>query len=237
LFNIFGRYFFCIDFFDQSSNNPVSWEWTFDGGTPASSTDQNPAQICYNNPGVYDVTLITINSYGSDTLVLSSYITVYSTPPFPTITVNGNVLTSSNASGYQWQFNSVDIPGATNQSYTATQTGYYTVIITDENGCVSSATVYVEITGIENVFGDPGISVYPNPSNGNFVVTFSGAAAVDAGSIEIVNALGQTVFSTEEQLSVAYKTEIEINGITSGVYFLEVKTKDGFFRKKILITH
>ncbi len=227
----------CIDFFDESTNNPTSWQWSFPGGSPSSSSQQNPAQICYNSPGTYDVTLITSGPGGNDTLVLTGFVTVYATPPFPTITINGYVLTSSYASSYQWQFNSVDIPGATNQSYTATQTGYYTVIITDENGCVSSATVYVEITGVENVFGDPGISVYPNPSNGNFVIIFSGAAVADAGSIEIVNALGQTVFSAEEQLSVVHKTEIEITGITSGVYFLEVKTRDGFFRKKILITH
>jgi PKD repeat protein len=52
----------------------------FSGGDPASSTDQNPANICYNVPGIYDVTLITTNGGGSDTLTLSNYITVYTNP-------------------------------------------------------------------------------------------------------------------------------------------------------------
>ncbi len=225
---------FCIDFFDQSSNSPVSWQWIFDGGTPASSTDQNPAQICYNNPGVYDVTLITTNSYGSDTLILNSYITVYSTPPFPTITVNGNVLTSSNASGYQWQFNSVDIPGATNQSYTATQTGFYTVIITDENGCVSAATVYVDVTGIENLANGPGFSVYPNPSNGNFTIVFSTGTSGTV-SIELVNTLGQKIFSSKEDFYSHDKKEIHLNEIERGIYFLEFISEDLYLRKKITV--
>src|SRR6185369_4295293 len=67
----------CMDFFDQSGNNPTSWKWSFPGGSPSSSTQQNPTSICYNNPGVYDVTLITTNYLGSDTLMLTGYITVY----------------------------------------------------------------------------------------------------------------------------------------------------------------
>src|SRR6185436_9489400 len=86
---------FCIDFFDSSSNNPTSWQWSFPGGNPSSSTDQNPAFICYDLPGVYDVTLITTGPDGNDTLTLSNYITVYATPPFPTITQVGYTLTSS----------------------------------------------------------------------------------------------------------------------------------------------
>jgi hypothetical protein len=91
------------------------------------------------------VTLITTTATGNDTLTLPGYITVYPTPPFPTITQNGYTLTSSPAAGYQWQFNNVDIAGATNQTYTATQTGYYTVVIADSSGCINSATVYVTI--------------------------------------------------------------------------------------------
>src|SRR5207249_3327743 len=44
---------FCIGFYDQSTNNPTAWQWSFPGGVPSSSTDQNPTNICYNTPGVY----------------------------------------------------------------------------------------------------------------------------------------------------------------------------------------
>src|SRR4249920_2840442 len=52
---------FCIDFTDQSTNNPASWQWTFEGASPSTSTQQNPTNICYDDPGVYDVTLIATN--------------------------------------------------------------------------------------------------------------------------------------------------------------------------------
>ena len=64
-----------VSFTDQSTNNPTSWQWSFPGGTPASSTQQNPTVI-YNTPGTYNVTLIVTNQYGSDTITKTNYITV-----------------------------------------------------------------------------------------------------------------------------------------------------------------
>jgi PKD repeat protein len=65
-----------INFYDSTRYCPVSWNWSFIGGTPMSSTVQNPTGIVYNYPGVYNVCLTTTNSYGTNTLCKSGYITV-----------------------------------------------------------------------------------------------------------------------------------------------------------------
>lgn len=64
-----------VTFTDESTNSPSGWSWTFTGGTPSSSTDQNPV-ITYPTAGVYEVSLEVSNSNGSDTIVQSDYITV-----------------------------------------------------------------------------------------------------------------------------------------------------------------
>jgi len=64
-----------IDFTDESSFSPESWLWTFQGGTPASSNQQNPT-VTYASAGIYDVTLQVSNSSGSDTKTESGYIIV-----------------------------------------------------------------------------------------------------------------------------------------------------------------
>ncbi len=65
-----------INFTDQSSQCPTSWAWTFSGASPSSSTDQHPTGITYSNPGTYNVTLTSTNSYGNNTETKTGYITV-----------------------------------------------------------------------------------------------------------------------------------------------------------------
>ena len=64
-----------VNFTDLSQNEPTAWEWTFTGGTPSSSTLQNPV-ITYNTPGVYSVSLKVTNLFGEDILIKTDYITV-----------------------------------------------------------------------------------------------------------------------------------------------------------------
>ncbi len=85
-----------ITFTDNSTNTPTSWSWSFPGGTPATSTNQNPL-ITYYSAGIYSVSLIATNSCGSDTETKTEYITVsepvkiYTTPGGSTFTVPDNV--------------------------------------------------------------------------------------------------------------------------------------------------
>ncbi|HUM47549.1 MAG TPA: PKD domain-containing protein, partial [Chitinophagales bacterium] len=78
----------CITFNDGSYNYPSAWSWSFPGGFPATSTQQNP-QVCYNYNGIYDVTLIVTNWTGSDTILLPGYINVSALVANPVITQNG----------------------------------------------------------------------------------------------------------------------------------------------------
>ncbi len=66
-----------VNFTDGSFGDIVSWEWTFEGGTPATSTQQNPSGIVYNESGDFDVTLtITDTNGNSETLTREAYIQV-----------------------------------------------------------------------------------------------------------------------------------------------------------------
>src|SRR5690554_2423051 len=74
-----------VQFTDTSTNIPTVWEWTFEGGTPATSSLQNP-QVVYDAPGTYDVTLKTVNQFGSDTKILTDFITVNAIPTVASVT-------------------------------------------------------------------------------------------------------------------------------------------------------
>jgi len=65
-----------VNFFDQSSYQPDAWAWTFDGASSATSNDKNPANITYNVPGIYEVSLVASNIKGSDSSLQTCYIEV-----------------------------------------------------------------------------------------------------------------------------------------------------------------
>lgn len=70
-----------IDFLDLTTDGPESWDWTFVGGTPIHSTDQNPTGITYNIPGVFNVYLNTANAWGTSYHTKYAYITVLADEP------------------------------------------------------------------------------------------------------------------------------------------------------------
>jgi PKD repeat protein len=64
-----------VHFSDQTAGVPTAWLWTFEGGNPTTSTEQNPVVI-YETDGVYDVSLEVSNSVGSQTITKDDYISV-----------------------------------------------------------------------------------------------------------------------------------------------------------------
>ena len=78
-----------VQFSDISTNVPYSWYWDFGDGN--SSIFQNPTHTYINN-GIYNVSLIASNFYGSDTISFSQYIEVDSTNLLTPISYNPNTL-------------------------------------------------------------------------------------------------------------------------------------------------
>ena len=67
-----------VTFNNNSSSNAESFIWEFPGGTPATSTLEEPT-VTYNDFGDYNVKLIATNAFGSDTTILSNYVSVTNT--------------------------------------------------------------------------------------------------------------------------------------------------------------
>jgi len=144
----------CINFTDLSTGNPTSWQWTFTGATPNTSTQQNPTNICYNTPGTYTVQLIVSNGNGNDMLVKTNYITVYALPnvtatasPATICSGGSSTLTASGASTYSWSSGQ----NTSSISVMPTSTTTYTVTGTDANGCSNTANVMVVVNALPTV--------------------------------------------------------------------------------------
>ncbi len=73
-----------VQFTDMSLHTPTSWSWTFAGGTPATSTLQNPV-VTYNAAGDYDVTLVATNGLGNATETKFQYMQVVTPSTSPLV--------------------------------------------------------------------------------------------------------------------------------------------------------
>lgn len=153
--------------------------------------------------------------------------------PTPSITVSGNTLTATpDFSGTkQWFLNGVAISGENAQTYTATQTGNYTVtyVLPDYTACVSTSTIKT----ISNLRTDNfeslnnAIKVFPNPTFG--IVTISSAKNAIIDKIEVIDILGKTVSVKTENTSL-----IDISEFSNGIYILKIHSRATIFQKKII---
>lgn len=65
-----------IEFKDLSAGIPTAWSWEFTGANPSASTERNPSGIVYDTPGTFQVKLVVTNEAGTDSTIITDYITV-----------------------------------------------------------------------------------------------------------------------------------------------------------------
>ncbi|HPX75406.1 MAG TPA: PKD domain-containing protein, partial [Bacteroidales bacterium] len=162
-----------VNFTDLSTNNPQEWLWNFGDGT--SSTEQNP-QHFYSEAGEYTVSLTCSNEQGNDVIVKENYIIVFEKPSLSfevtdessTGSADGTITLTITGGTEPYQINwSNNSHGLYLENLSA---GLYSVAVIDANNCMNTATVTVGVvTGIANNIKN-NISIYPNPSNGNFKI-------------------------------------------------------------------
>jgi hypothetical protein len=149
--------------------------------------------------------------------------------------MNGGTLTSSSATGNQWYLNGTLIAGATGQTYTPTVNGVYTVKVTS-NGCTSAASAGTTINGVGieelNVYA---LSIYPNPSNGEFNVSFT-AAVTETYTLKVYDEAGKLVFDAQiENQNGTYVKQVQLGKVASGIYTVRLSNGSIESNRKVIV--
>jgi len=154
--------------------------------------------------------------------------------PVPVITQSSNDLTSSSAVSYQWYSSDTALTGATSQTYTATVSGLYSVMVTDANGCSgSSDTLEVTITALEEFALPPILRIFPNPMEDRAIVHFDRSVFNGPYTIHVYNLLGKKLL--EESMTSESEVIIQRNGLAPGIYFIELAGESKTLVGKFLI--
>ena len=161
-----------------NSSSATGNQWYLNGNPISGATNQ-----AYSATAAGSYTVVVTVSGCPSAPSTATTVTVNPTPATPTISADGPTtfcdggsvtLNSSSATGNQWYLNGNPISGATNQSFSATAAGSYTVIVT-ANGCPSAASAATTVT----VNTAPSV-IMPHPQNQSVTAganaTFTAAA-------------------------------------------------------------
>ena len=219
----------CIDFTNLSSNG-TSYQWSFPGGNPSSSTAADPSNICYINSGMYDVQLIAANALGADTTVSSNYIEVFTVASQAIYQSGDTLFANAGFVNYIWYYNGNLIPGATDYYYVATQNGDYHVASFDANGCDVEAAILNVMTGtgVDRTSGK--FEIFPNPFNDRLMIR-----GVRNPKILLYNVLGEKVLTAKNTSDVNSGTsEIDVSALPAGIYTIAINTGQEIIRSKVI---
>jgi PKD repeat protein len=133
-----------VNFVDQSTGSPTSWNWNF-GDSSATDSSQNPVHT-YLGPGAYTVTLKATNAAGANSTSQVVTIAAGTAPKADfTFTVNGlqaNFLDRSTGGPTSWSWNFGDgspLDSSQNPVHTYAAAGTYTVVLTASNASGSNS--------------------------------------------------------------------------------------------------
>jgi hypothetical protein len=172
---------------------PFAYQWRFQGTDISGATNATLIllNVTFADAGPYDV--LVSNAAGSlfsDPATLNVQTPpVITAPPSSQAVIAGTTAVFNVTAGgsgplqYQWRFNSVDIPGATNTSYTVTnaqtaQAGPYTVLVFNGVGSALSANATLTVNNPPTITTPPANLTVTNGNNATFTVAATGTGAL-----------------------------------------------------------
>lgn len=171
------------------TNVPVSYQWRFNGTNinGATNSTYSISNVQTNKAGTYSVLITNV----ANSLLSSNAVLVVNVPPSisqqptnQTVVQGSNATFSVTASGtlplsYQWQFNGNNIGGATSNVYTRTNvvltnSGAYTVVVTNAGGSITSAPAWLTIIGAPSITNQPASQIVNLGANVTFTTGVAG---------------------------------------------------------------
>lgn len=204
-----------------NTNSNATYVWKKNGAVISNQTNDTLLinGVTNNDAGTY--TCEATSTCGN--LTSDSMLVAVSAALTPTITQAGNALSTQTFNTYQWYKNGVLISGANAQNYNATESGLYSVFVSNTGGCnARSATYNFTFVGLNEILNlNQLFSVYPNPTSNNITINVDGVNS--QWNIKLLDIAGSEILSTQ----MNYQTTINVETLAKGVYIIRATNSDG----------
>ncbi|MCF8245794.1 MAG: S8 family serine peptidase [Saprospiraceae bacterium] len=184
--------------------------------------------ISVNSPGSY--TAIYTNSCGPGLASAPTQVTV--ADYVPEVMVNNQCyLAAPVGTNFQWFFNGNAITGATTQFLVANQTGYYTITMTANNGCLgTSAPLFIQgcTTATKEWAAISALEVFPNPAQDilNFRFEFFQSNNLRLDLLTVDGRLVKTALDGK-MASGNHLVKVNVADLAGGVYLYRLRSEEG----------
>lgn len=98
----------------------------------------------------------------------------------------------------------------------------------------ASLTKCVADLSVHSMLSSNNLTVFPNPSSGNFSLSLS-IPNISNADLIIRNAVGETILSQKVSFDSGNTIEVKTDNIPDGIYFIELETSEGVVAKKVVL--
>ncbi len=180
------------------------------------NTGDTTSSIFIKKQGNYSATVW--NSYNCTSKTANTTATVLA--PFNATIIKTNdslyIQTNRTISGYLWLRDSLTFAGNTQRSITNPTNGNYTATITDTNGCQTKTNSVKVYNGIETLYANSTIYIYPNPTQN--ILCIETTAPIKTITLQDLTGKQIPIAPTNNKTT----TQLNLSSLAKGVYILKV---------------
>ncbi len=182
-------------------------------------------QVNTEYTGTYDFIYTAMGS-GGCTYTAQASVVVDVNPPSPIVIQNGQGLLCTSGATYQWYFNNQPIAGATEQDYNPTESGFYSVEVSNQTGCSTLSSPFNYVYDMVGEWTSANmLQAYPNPFDNKINVKINTHGGTEATSLQVIDVLGK--IQIEKQITSSNQTLLlKTDHLAEGIYFLKLMAGD-----------
>ncbi len=112
--------------------------------------------------------------------------------------------------------------------------GFYSVTVTDSNGCFDTRDISIGVVSTSNLADITNLNIYPNPVSDmlNVEITLEKAQDLD---VRIYNVMGQEMWSSNIQADQRHDMPISVDKLNQGIYFLQLYSEAGQVTERFVV--